>query len=50
MLSATDLERDTRWHIFGLGVTIYVAIHTKLYGAVLLLACPLYLLVYVQSF
>lgn len=46
---ATDLERDTRWHIFRLGVTIYVAIHTKLYGAVLLLACPLYLLVYVRK-
>ncbi len=43
---ATEPERDTRWHIFGLGVTTYLAIHTKLYGAVLLLACPLYLLMH----
>src|SRR6266581_2080077 len=42
---ASEPERDTRWHIFGLGVTIYLAIHTKLYGAVLLLTCPLYLLI-----
>ncbi len=41
---ATDPERDTRWYILGLGVTIYLAIHTKLYGAVLVLTCPLYLL------
>jgi hypothetical protein len=40
---ASDPERDTRWHIFGLGVTIYLAIQTKLYGAVLLFTCPLYL-------
>src|SRR5229473_1539557 len=40
---ATEPERDTRWHILGVGVTVYVAIHTKLYGAVLLLTCPLYL-------
>src|SRR6266513_2555613 len=43
---ATEPERDTRWYIFGLGVTIYLAIHTKLYGAVLLLTCPLYLLMH----
>src|SRR5882762_5064189 len=42
---ATEPERDTRWYIFGLGVTIYLAIHTKLYGAVLLLTCPLYILI-----
>ncbi len=45
-LIATEPERDTRWHILGLGMTIYLAIHTKLYGAVLLLTCPLYLLIY----
>jgi hypothetical protein len=43
---ATEPERDTRWHIFGLGMTIYVAIHTKLYGAVLLLTCLVYLLIH----
>ncbi len=37
-------ERDKRWHIVALGVTIFLAIHTKLYGAVLGLTCPLYLL------
>src|SRR5882762_4358906 len=46
---ASDPERDTRWHIFGLGVTIYFAIHTKLYGAVLLLTCPLYLLIHCRQ-
>src|SRR5260370_2742723 len=45
-LTATERERDTRWYIFGLGLTIYLAIHTKLYGAVLLLTCPLYLLMH----
>src|SRR6266480_7353479 len=43
---ATEPERDTRWYIFGLGVTIYLAIHTKLYGAVLVLTCPFYLLMH----
>jgi len=43
---AAEPERDTRWYIFGLGVTIYLAIHTKLYGAVLLLTCPVYLLMH----
>jgi len=43
---ASEPRRDTRWHIVGLGFVIYFAIHTKLYGAVLCLACPAYLLVY----
>ena len=46
---AVNPQRDTRWQIVGLGVTIYVAIHTKLYGAILMLACPLYLLVHVRE-
>jgi hypothetical protein len=45
---ATEPERDSRWYILGLGVTIYLAIHTKLYGAVLLLTCPLYILLHVR--
>ena len=40
---ATNPRQDTRWHILALGLTIDVAIHTKLYGAVLMLTCPLYL-------
>ena len=47
---AVNPERDTRWQILGLGVTIYVAIHTKLYGAVLMPACPLYLLMHGREF
>jgi hypothetical protein len=43
---AVNPERDTRWHIVALGVTIDVAFHTKLYGAVLVFACPLYLLMH----
>ena len=43
---AVSPERDTRWQMLALGVTIDVAIHTKLYGAVLILACPLYLLLH----
>ena len=43
---AVSPERDTRWQIVALGVTIAVAIHTKLFGAVLGLACPLYLLMH----
>ena len=43
---AVSPERDTRWQILALGVTIDVAIHTKLYGAVLMLACPFYLLMH----
>jgi hypothetical protein len=41
---ATEPERDTRWHVVGLGVVIFIAMHAKLYGAVLGLLCPLYLL------
>ena len=40
---ATEPQRDTRLHIVGLGVTILAALHTKFFGAVLLLLCPLYL-------
>ena len=47
---AREPERDTRWHIVGLGTTIFVAIHTKLYGAALLGMCSIYLLVYIRSF
>ena len=43
---AVSPERDTRWQIVALGVTIAVAVHTKLFGAVLGLACPLYLLMH----
>ena len=46
---AASPERDTRWQILALGVTIAVAIHTKLFGAVLMLACPLYLLMHGRS-
>src|SRR5260370_41123366 len=28
---ATEPERDTRWYIFGLGLTIYLAIHTNFF-------------------
>lgn len=41
---ATSPERDTRWHTVGLGSVIAVAIHTKLYGVILGLTCPLYML------
>jgi hypothetical protein len=43
---AVSPERDTRWRMVALGITIEVAIHTKLYGAVLMFACPLYLLMH----
>jgi hypothetical protein len=43
---AVSPKRDTRWQILALGVTIDVAIHTKLFGAVLMLACPFYLLLH----
>ena len=46
---AVNPQRDTRWQILGLGVTIYVAIHTKLFGAILMLACPLYLLMHARE-
>src|SRR5262249_1304455 len=42
--------RDTRRHIVGLAATIYIAIHTKLYGAVLLGMCAIYLLIYIRAF
>ena len=47
---ATEPERDTRWHIIGLGVTIYLAIHTKLYGAVLGPICVVYLAMHGRQF
>ena len=40
---AAQPHKDTRWHIAALGLTIDLAIHTKLYGAVLMPACLLYL-------
>jgi hypothetical protein len=40
---AAEPQRDTRWHIVGLGAVIDLAIHAKLYGAILGLTCPLYL-------
>jgi len=40
---AAEPERDTRWHIVALGAVIYLAIHAKLYGAILGLTCPIYL-------
>lgn len=43
---ATESERDTRWHLVGLGATTLLAIHAKLYGAILLVTCPLYLLMH----
>jgi len=47
---ATEPDRDTRWHIAGLGVTILIALHTKLYGAALLAMCLVYLSVYIRNF
>jgi hypothetical protein len=47
---ATEPERDTRRHVVGLTATIFIAIHTKLYGAVLLVMCAVYLLVYIRPF
>jgi hypothetical protein len=46
---ANEPERDSRWHILGLGATIYLAIHTKLYGAVLGFICPVYLLMHARQ-
>ena len=40
---AVNPQRDTRWQILALGVTLDVAIHAKLFGAVLMPACLLYL-------
>ena len=48
-LIATEPERDTRVHILGLGATIYLAIHIKLYGAVLGVACPVYLAMHARQ-
>jgi hypothetical protein len=42
---AREPKRDTRWHIVALGVIFFAAIHTKLYGGVLGIACPAYLLI-----
>jgi len=47
---ANEPERDTRWCIVGLGATIYFAIHTKLYGAILGFICPVYLLMNGRQF
>ena len=41
---ATEPARDTRWHIVGLAAVVFLAIHTKFYGIVLGLACPVYFL------
>lgn len=46
---ATQPQRDTRWQIIALGGVIALAIHTKLYGAILGLLCPLYLLCYAPT-
>jgi hypothetical protein len=43
---AVNPQRDTRWQILALGVTIYVAVHTKLFGAILMFSWPLYLLLH----
>jgi len=45
---ATEPARDTRWHIVGLGMVILLALHTKLYGAILGFTCPLYLLLHAR--
>ena len=47
---ANEPERNSRWYILGLGATIYLAIHTKLYGAVLGFICPVYLLMHGRQF
>ena len=47
---ATESKRDTRWHILALGATIYLAIHTKLYGAILGPICFLYLAMHGRQF
>jgi hypothetical protein len=40
---AAEPQHDTRWHIVALGAVIDIAIHAKLYGAILGLTCPIYL-------
>ncbi|MFQ5704248.1 MAG: hypothetical protein ACE5HT_09520, partial [Gemmatimonadales bacterium] len=47
---ATEVERDTRGQIVLLGVVIYAAILTKLYGMILGIACPVYLLLHLRRF
>ena len=46
----TEPRRDTRWQIVVLGMTILAAIHTKLYGAVLCVSCPLYIILHGKNF
>lgn len=43
-------ERDTRWHIAALGLIICAAFHTKLYGAILIPMCSLYVLLHRREF
>ena len=45
-----DTDRDTRLHIVALGLVILVAIHTKLYGAILVLSCSLYVFLNLRKF
>lgn len=47
---AVEQERDTRGLIVLLGAVIYAAILTKLYGLILGIACPVYLLLHHRSF
>lgn len=49
-LIVEEPERDTRALIVLLGLVIYSAILTKLYGAILGLACPVYILLHARSF
>jgi len=49
-LIVAEPERDTRALIVLLGLVIYSAILTKLYGAILGLACPVYILLHARSF
>lgn len=46
---ATEPARDVRWHIVALGCTIFAALHTKLYGAILIPSCSLYVLAHARS-
>ncbi|MFQ5689937.1 MAG: hypothetical protein ACE5HQ_06675 [Gemmatimonadota bacterium] len=47
---AAEPERDTRALIPLLGLVIYAAILTKLYGLILGIACPAYLLLHLRGF
>ena len=40
---ATNPDKDMRWHILAMAAAIVLALHTKLYGAILAITCPLYL-------